>query len=184
MPSKSTARRGYTIIELMLGITVMSILLAVAVPSFLDTVRRNRLVAHNNEFISGLNLARSEALKRGGSVTVCASADQATCSGVTDWSTGWIVFSDLDADGDKDPDPDGDPTTPDGDGMLQTMGAGPPEYTLNATNRGFVRFGPSGTAAAGLEVFNLVRTGCVGNYARRISVSMVGRVSTTTVACP
>lgn len=184
MPSLSTARRGFTIIELMLTITVMSILMAVAVPSFLDTVRRNRIVAQNNEFISSLNLARSEALKRSGSVSVCASADQATCSGTTNWSTGWIVFSDLDADGDKDPDPDGNPTTDDGDGLLLATGASPPEFTLNATNRNFVRFGGSGTAASGLEVFDLVRTGCAGLHARRINVSMVGRISTTTVACP
>jgi type IV fimbrial biogenesis protein FimT len=163
-------------IELMLTITVMSILLAVAIPSFLDTVRRNRLVAQNNEFVSSLNLARSEALKRSGSVSVCASVDQATCSGDTNWSTGWIVFNDPNANGTLE--------VADGvNALMQTVGAAPPEFTMNAT-RSFVRFGASGTAPSGIENFDLVRTGCVGMYARRINVSMVGRVSTTTVACP
>ena len=52
-------------------------LLGLAVPSFLDTMRNNRLVAQNNEFIGALNFARSEALKRSDFVSVCASADQA-----------------------------------------------------------------------------------------------------------
>jgi len=165
-------------IELMLGITVMSILLAVAVPSFLDTVRRNRLVTQNNEFISSLNLARSEALKRSGSVSVCASANQTTCSGATNWTTGWIVFNDVNANGTLDA---GDGVTP--SPLLQAVGPAPAEFTMNAT-RSFVRFGGSGMAPSGIENFELVRTGCVGMHARRITVSLVGRVSTTTVACP
>ena len=183
MQSISTSQRGYTLIELMITITVLGILLGVAVPSFLDTVRNNRLTTQNNEFIGALNVARSEALKRSGSVSVCASTDQATCSGSTNWSTGWIVFTDLNGDGVKSADPDGNPTTDDGDGLLQAVGATPPEFTMNAT-RSFVRFGPTGMAPSGIENFELIRTGCTGLHARRINISMVGRVSTTTVACP
>jgi len=183
MQSISTAQRGYTMIELMITITVLGLLLGVAVPSFLDTVRNNRLIAQNNEFIGTLNVARSEALKRSGSVSVCASADQNTCSGSTDWSTGWIVFTDLNANGNKEPDPDGNPTTDDGDGLLQAAGAAPAEFTMTAT-RSFVRFAPTGMAPSGIENFELVRTGCTGLHARRINISLVGRVSTTTVACP
>jgi type IV fimbrial biogenesis protein FimT len=60
-------------------------------------VQNNRLISQKNEFISTLNLARSEALKRGTRVTVCASTDQTTCD-TNDWAQGWIVFSDRDAD--------------------------------------------------------------------------------------
>lgn len=174
MHSFSKAQRGFTLIEIMMAITVFALLLTLAVPSFLETVRNNRLTTQNNEFISALNLARSEALKRSGSVTMCASADQATCSGVTDWTTGYIVFDDPNANGTADA----------ADTILQVSGAAPPEFTLTATNRSFVRFAGSGTSAAGAETFDLVRTGCVGQRARRINVSLVGRVSTTTVACP
>jgi type IV fimbrial biogenesis protein FimT len=174
MQSISTAQRGYTIIELMITVTVLGILLGVAVPSFLDTVRNNRLISQNNEFIGALNYARSEALKRGGSVSVCSSTDQLTCSGTTNWTTGWVTFSDPNDNGILDG----------ADVLLQSTAAGPPEYTLNSTNLTFVRFGPSGMAPSGIETFNLVRTGCVGLKARRIAVSVVGRVSTTTVACP
>ena len=183
MHSFSKTQRGFTLLELMLTISVTAVLLGLAVPSFLETVRNNRLIAQNNEFIGALNFTRSEALKRSASVSMCASTDAATCSGDTDFTTGWIVFSDRDANGDMDGDPDGDPTTDDGDGLLQTWPAAPTEFTLNATNQSFVRFGSSGMSSAA-ETFDLVRTGCVGLHARRIDVSVVGRVSTTTVACP
>ena len=177
MHSVFKAQRGFTIIELMMTVTVLALLLGIAVPSFMETVRNNRTISQNNEFISGLNLARSEALKISGSVSMCASADELTCSGSTDWTTGWIVFNDLNANGTLD--------APDGtDALLQTAGAAPPQFTLNATNRSFVRFAGSGMAPSGLEIFDLVRTGCTGLKARRTNVSLVGRVSTTTVACP
>jgi type IV fimbrial biogenesis protein FimT len=177
MYSKSKAQSGFTMIEIMLSITVLSILLAVAVPSFLDTVRNNRLITQNNEFVGALNLARNEAWKRGNSVSMCASADQATCSGATDWTTGWIVFNDVNGNGSLDA---GDGLNP----LLQAWAAAPPEYTLTSTNRSFVRYNPTGTSAAGAEIFDLVRTGCTGLHARRININMVGRIATTTVACP
>jgi len=177
MHSNSNAQRGFTLMELMFTITVLAILLGLAVPSFLDTVRNNRLITQNNEFIGALNLARNEAWKRGNSVSMCASADQATCSGANDWTTGWIVFNDANGNGTLDA---GDGLNP----LLQAWAAAPPEFTLTSTNRSFVRYNPTGTSAAGAEIFDLVRTGCTGLHARRINISMVGRVATTTVACP
>src|SRR5687768_13479579 len=91
--------RGFSLIELMFAITLFGILLGFAIPAFRDTVRNNQIVAQNNEFVTALNYARSESLRRVGPVTLCASADGATCSGATNWSTGWIVFADPNADG-------------------------------------------------------------------------------------
>jgi type IV fimbrial biogenesis protein FimT len=178
-PSQETSQllerdqRGFTIIELMLTITVLAVLLGLAVPSFLETVRNNRLISQNNEFIGALNFTRSEAVKRSNPVSMCASADNVTCTGSTDWGTGWIIFEDLDANGDAGA------TEP----VLQVAPAIQNEFTLVATNRAFVRFGSSGMTS-GAEIFSLLRPTCVGLRARRIDVSLVGRVSTTTVACP
>jgi type IV fimbrial biogenesis protein FimT len=88
---------GFTLIELMVTIALAAIILTQAVPSFNALVQNNRLISQKNEFISTLNLARSEALKRGTRVTVCASTDQTTCD-TADWEQGWIVFSDRNAD--------------------------------------------------------------------------------------
>lgn len=88
---------GFTLIELMVTIALAAIILTQAVPSFNALVQNNRLISQKNEFISTLNLARSEALKRGTRVTVCASTDQTTCD-TADWEQGWIVFSDRNSD--------------------------------------------------------------------------------------
>ena len=87
---------GFTLIELMVTIALTAIILTQAVPSFNALVQNNRLISEKNEFISALNLARSEALKRGVRVTVCASDDQTTCN-TNKWEKGWIIFSDRNA---------------------------------------------------------------------------------------
>ncbi len=97
MQHNKTTMAGFTLIELMVTIALAAIILTQAVPSFNSLVQNNRLISQKNEFISTLNLARSEALKRATRVTVCASTDQATCD-TTDWEQGWIVFSDRNGD--------------------------------------------------------------------------------------
>ena len=62
--------RGFTLIELMVTIAVVAILTTVAVPGFRDLIRNNRVTTQTNEVVSALNFARTEAIKRGRSVTV------------------------------------------------------------------------------------------------------------------
>lgn len=93
--SRSASRqRGFNILELMLTIAVVAIIAGFAVPSFLNTVRANRVVTDNNELVSALTLARSEAIKRGTRVTVCPTADQTSCAASGGWEQGWMVFVD------------------------------------------------------------------------------------------
>ncbi len=92
-------QNGFTIIELMIAILIASILLTVAVPNFLTLIANNRITSQANELIGGLNLARSEATKRGQRVSICSSTNGTSCATSTDWATGWIVFNDSDGDG-------------------------------------------------------------------------------------
>jgi len=82
---------GFTLIELMIALTIAGILVTMAVPNFRDFVMNNRLSAATNDFITTLAMARSEAVKRGEGVTICSSTDQATCTD-TAWNQGWIVM--------------------------------------------------------------------------------------------
>jgi type IV fimbrial biogenesis protein FimT len=174
MKSFHKAEHGFTLIELMVAITVLGVLLAVAVPSFIDTIRNNRVTAQTNELVGALNYARSEALKRSNPVTACASNGGAVCSGITNWSTGWIVFTDINASG-----------TMDGgaEEVLQQWPATTGGLTLNSTTRTFVRYASTGTSS-GAETFNLLKPLCTGNHARRITITTTGRVASTVVACP
>ena len=88
---------GFTLVELMVTLAVMTILVTVAVPAFIDVIRDNRQIAATNELVTALNYARSEAIKRGVPVSVCRCVDNASATpscdeSGSDWSVGWMVF--------------------------------------------------------------------------------------------
>ena len=85
-------QRGLTLLELMVTIAIAGILLTIGVPSFQATITRNRISANTNNFITAINLARSEAIKRGTEIRVCKSADGASCTESGNWDQGWIVY--------------------------------------------------------------------------------------------
>lgn len=83
---------GLTLIELMVTLAVAAILITVAVPGFGGLVTEQRLVTTTNQFVTALHLTRSEAVRRGSRVTLCASEDGNTCGSTVGYSGGWIVF--------------------------------------------------------------------------------------------
>jgi len=168
-PTKNAG--GFTIIELMFAITLLAILLAIGIPSYNEIINNNRVTAQNNELVTALQYTRSEALRKARPTTLCASADGATCSAVTNWATGWISFSDLNGDG-----------TLNGADVLLQVWPSTNGLTLTSTTRTFVRYSSSGMPS-GTETFSLKKPGCSGNKARRIDIGTTGRVSTTKVAC-
>ncbi len=91
---------GFTLIELMITLFIVSILLTVGVPSLRTFMQGNQLIAATNELVSALHVARSEAIKLNTRVSICESSNGTSCSATGDWSNGWIVF--VDADGGLD----------------------------------------------------------------------------------
>jgi len=89
--------RGFSLIELLVVMAILSILLAVSLPNFRDMIESSSTNSQAKLFLTTLNLARSEAIKRGGSVVICASDDGADCD-EDSWGEGWIVFFDANSD--------------------------------------------------------------------------------------
>lgn len=85
---------GFSLIELMIAISLLGIVLAVAVPNFTQLVQNNRRTAQANDLIISANLARSEAIKRNINVVICRSADGTSCANTGGWEQGWAVFVD------------------------------------------------------------------------------------------
>jgi type IV fimbrial biogenesis protein FimT len=88
------ASSGFTLIELIVVITIVSILMAIGVPSFRYVTTSNRLSSEINGLLGDMQYARAQAMKEGQTVTVCSSSDGKTCLGTSVWTTGWIVFDD------------------------------------------------------------------------------------------
>lgn len=82
--------RGFSLIETLVVVAMIAILAAIAAPSFQTMIRNNRLSAAASALQVSLNLARSEAVKRGADARVSVAAN--TAPGV--WSNGWTVFAD------------------------------------------------------------------------------------------
>lgn len=90
--SRLPSGAGFTLIELMVALTVAGILTALAVPAFRTFLQNDRLMTEAFALRASMDLARSEAIKEDAQVTVCPSSDGLTCN-ATDWSQGWIVLS-------------------------------------------------------------------------------------------
>ena len=93
--SRRRRARGFSLVELMLVLTVGGILLAIAAPSFRSFMQNSRLTTQANTLVYALNLARSEAVRLDTTVEVCASKNGASCDGGgppgNPWDDGWIV---------------------------------------------------------------------------------------------
>src|SRR3569832_2509448 len=83
--------RGFTLIELLVTLAIAVILLTVAVPNYQMFVANSRMASQANEVVGALSLARSEAVKRGTQVSVCASSDGATRTGSSTLSAGALT---------------------------------------------------------------------------------------------
>lgn len=161
---------GFTLIELMIVLAVAAILATMALPAMTNLVQNNRLASQSNEFLTAIATARSEALRRGRSVTLCASADQATCG--TDWAAGWIIIVD-DANGTDDPDP------------IEVLRVWEPlRGGTEMTGPDFLRYVGTGRTSAGAAVaYELSIPGCTGDQLRTVDISTTGRPSVTRGTC-
>ena len=78
--------RGFTLIELMVVVAIAAILLMVAAPSFNETIEQSRVETVQNDLMRDVAFARQQALSRNSLVTICRSADGASCAGAGDWN--------------------------------------------------------------------------------------------------
>jgi type IV fimbrial biogenesis protein FimT len=83
---------GFTLVEVMVTLTIAAILASIALPAMRAMLQNDRQWTQASTLVIGLNAARSEARKQDVSVSICPSTDGLTCSG-TSWAGGWVVVS-------------------------------------------------------------------------------------------
>ncbi|HEX5393871.1 MAG TPA: GspH/FimT family pseudopilin [Rhodocyclaceae bacterium] len=76
--------RGFTLVELMVTIAILAILLGIALPDFRQMLASERVRSANSDLFSALLVARSEAIKRNGTVTLVPAS-------TISWAGGWTV---------------------------------------------------------------------------------------------
>lgn len=82
---------GFTLLELMIVVSVLAISLLLVAPSFSNLLMDNRQLSAVYAMRATLNKARSEAITRRAPVVVCGSMDGLTCGGSKDWSNGYLA---------------------------------------------------------------------------------------------
>lgn len=191
-PTSLSARRGrgrgravsgFSLIELMIVLVILAAVLVIGLPSFSSAGMVTRLKSYANEVVTSVYLARSEAIKRNTTMTVCQSADGSTCTTSGDWEQGWIVVVDPN-----------DPAT-----VLRQYEALSGDYKLtgyidpndpSSTAFHSLVFDPSGVGVVmrtsgsdqiGIGTMNVCRLNpSPGNQERKVTISASGRTRVTT----
>lgn len=181
---------GFTLIELMIALGIMGVLMALAAPSWRDTILTMRMTAQANDLLTDISVARAEAVKRNLRTFLCTSSNLTSCTGST-WSQGWIVVVDTNSDGSPNA------------GESAVLKASPALATGNTLSvvgdyggpggSRYIPYRPSGTSTPGViinfDLCDMRRTGTVGaaaaaNKGRRIEINQTGRPVVLRRTCP
>lgn len=175
-PEVQTHRQaGFTLVELIIVCLIAAIVMVLGIPSFLDMLRDQQRDAAVFDLIADLNLARSEALKRGTSVTLCKSSSGTTCGtgSSTGYEIGWIVFTDPQSTGTQG-------TVDTGETILRTHTAPAGTLTVRGNNnvQNRVTFNPNLRVNTNGTLVVCDARGA--SYARAVVIDGVGRVRSAT----
>lgn len=186
MRSAATRVRGVSLFELLVTVAIVAILAGLALPSFSQFMMQMNVTSNTNSMIGALNLARSEAVKRGLPVAVIAKAGTSAAN----WSnSGWIVQAGTlnSSNNVVFAGPSGTALRSYGPfatgyGITAVVGTG---WTCSGvcTSVGQIVFGPTGAIlSAGPVTFNVCRPDQDGTKETSITVLQSGVVNSTTPA--
>jgi type IV fimbrial biogenesis protein FimT len=172
-------QQGFTLVELLVVMTIVAILLAMAIPSYNSLAISTTASQYASSMAESALLARAEAIRRNAAVSVCVSADGATC-GSGGWEQGWLVSCMTN-----------DHVTCDSSGtntlVIQYQGAAKSGWKISeASGLAKLNFDPSGTGATAASMTVCRATPTVGEQQRTVHISATGRptiVKTSGAAC-
>lgn len=85
---------GYTLIELMIALSLMAILMAYGLPNYYSFKQNQIMRQEVNRLVGSINFARNHSINASEYVVLCATQSMTSCDGATDWHGGWMVFLD------------------------------------------------------------------------------------------
>ncbi len=156
---------GFTVLELMVAVSITAILLSLGIPAFQDYTLKQLMSASISALRSDLLYGRSQAVYRNTQVVACPGEPSGGCQQSTDWTVGWIVFSDTNTDRQYQTDED-----------LLRHGQGLENIMIHSSRgRMNLRFYPNGSAPGSNSSFSLCGLGGP-ERARKLVVSNLGRI--------
>jgi type IV fimbrial biogenesis protein FimT len=92
----SSRKTGFSIVELMIAIAIMSLLIVMGLPSMTTYMQNSRIRAAAETFYTGLQGARAEAVRRNSTVDFVMTTDEAipayvNTANLSTTATNWIV---------------------------------------------------------------------------------------------
>jgi len=169
---------AFTLIELVVTIAVFMIVVGLAVPSMQSIIANNRSSTIANELVSSMHIARSEAVKRGTSVSVCPTSNQNFTSCGNNWNLGWLVF--------VNPDENGTFSNNATEVLIRAhQVSGQTAAITTNPNSSLITYTASGFAHANTVnlSINILNTGCTGNNGRNILIPFTGRPQLSDIGC-
>jgi len=164
------------LIELLVAISILAILATIAMPSFQQIFRENRLATATNELVASLHLARMEAIKRGRRVVICESDGGRTCTEGGDWARGWIIFADANGDGQFNDDGDQTPCEAGEDCLIFVREPFQERLTIHFNRGSRLIYLPSGRIRGFVGGTFILCTQERGDYGREVVLNAMGRV--------
>ncbi|MGY3265245.1 GspH/FimT family pseudopilin [Lysobacter sp. HA35] len=154
-----TKVNGFTLIEFIMTLAIVGLLTGIALPSLARVGAHTRIRTAADTLATHFASARFAAISRHTAVSVCPTADGATCRADGVWDGGWIVF--------EDPARSGRPNAV----LTRSDPVGPRIHVRSSSARSLIRFLPNGSASG----TNLTVELCGQSASRAIIVNNAGR---------
>ncbi len=165
----ATKVSGISLVELLVSLSVLAILITLSAPDMRTLIVNNRVDNVTSDLFGSLMFARSEAVKRQRTVSLCSTIDQSSCDAArSGWHHGWLVFTDAGDDG----------LLNGSDQLIRRVSAQSDTVSIHWNNGDGVQFNSRGQSARA-GTFQVCANES-GSRAKAIIISMAGRVRTET----
>jgi type IV fimbrial biogenesis protein FimT len=107
--TSSARTSGLTLIQLLVALSIASVLLGRSLPAMTDFIAAQRATAAANAIVGAVNLARASAIVHAVTVTFCprdaaGGAQGPRCGKRKHWAQGGLIYADRNRNGKREPD--------------------------------------------------------------------------------
>lgn len=165
--------KAFSLIEMMVTITVIAFMLVLVIPSVENILGSNQSRALSDELALSLRLAKTEAIRLNTAVSLCAAStsSQNACGSDLTFQNGWIIFKDDNSSG----------SFSSSDDILK-VGPRPKSHVTLSSNQSTFTFDNMGFLTSNATSITVSPLHC-NNSQRIVNLSSVGRVNVSESQC-